>query len=148
MSTRVCKIDRIIVAIAIQVQAVDGVGIEVGGIVRRDESAPFGAVITGVAVVEAGIVIVVIATITNGVGVGNGGIGSLGRNRAVAPGIVDVLRHHIAAGVVNSHHIALQILQEVVRRAVVNDAARGILYIIQRDQLIVTPCFTQDLSSV
>ena len=61
MSTRVCKIDRIIVAIAIQVQAVDGVGIEVGGIVRRDESAPFGAVITGVAVVQAGIISTVIA---------------------------------------------------------------------------------------
>ena len=68
MSTRVCKIDRIIVAIAIQVQAVDGVGIEVGGIVRRDESAPFGAVITGVAVVRAGIFIIVIATTTNRVG--------------------------------------------------------------------------------
>ena len=44
--------------------------------------------------------------------------------------------------------IALQILQEVVRRAVVNDTARSILCIIQRDQLIVAPCFTEDLSSV
>ena len=68
MSARINQIHRIIIAIAIQVQAVDGFSIQVGGIIGRDKSAPFGAVITGVAVVQASIVIVVIAAITNGVG--------------------------------------------------------------------------------
>ena len=50
------------------VQAVDGIGIQIGGIVGGDEAAPLGAVISGVAVIQAGIFVVVIATITNRVG--------------------------------------------------------------------------------
>lgn len=53
--------NRIIPAIAIQVQTIDGFGGEVGGIVGRDESAPLGAVISSVAVVQTGIFVVVIA---------------------------------------------------------------------------------------
>ena len=55
MSTGVCIIHWIVIAIAIQVQAVGGFGIEVGGIIGRDESAPFGAVIPGVAVIQTSI---------------------------------------------------------------------------------------------
>ena len=47
---------------AIEVQAVDGFGIQVSGIVGGDESAPFGGVIPGVAIIQAGIVRTVIAT--------------------------------------------------------------------------------------
>ncbi len=71
MSTRVCIVHRIIIAIAIQVQTIDGFGGEVGGIIGRDKSAPFGRVIPGVAVIEAGIVIVVVATATNMVSFAN-----------------------------------------------------------------------------
>jgi Na+/citrate or Na+/malate symporter len=62
------------------VQTVDGIGVQVGSIVGGDEAAPFGGVIPGVAVVQAGIFVVVIATITNRVGVrysriaGNGAV--------------------------------------------------------------------------
>jgi hypothetical protein len=42
-------------------------GVEVGSIIGGDESAPFGAVISGVAVIQAGIIVVVIAAgTTNG----------------------------------------------------------------------------------
>ena len=99
MTARVSIIHWVIIAIAIEVQTVGGFGIQVGGIIGRNESASLRRVIPGVAVVQAGVVIVVIATIANGVSVGNGGIGSLGRNRAVAPGIIQILRHHIAAGI-------------------------------------------------
>ena len=68
MATRVNHVHWIITAITIQIQAVDGFGVQVGGIIGRDEPTPLGAVIPGVAVIQAGIVIVVIATITNGVG--------------------------------------------------------------------------------
>jgi hypothetical protein len=84
MTARVTIVDRIIAAIAIQVQAVDGFGVQVGGIVGRDESAPFGRVIPGVAVIQAGVVIVVIAAVTDGIRVGDGGIGRAGSNGAVA----------------------------------------------------------------
>ena len=65
MSARVTIIYRIIIAIAIEVQAVDGVGIQVGGIVRRDESAPLGRVIPGVTVVQASVMVEVVTIVTN-----------------------------------------------------------------------------------
>ena len=68
MAVQVNKVYQIIIAITIQVQAVDGVGVQVGSIIGRDKSAPFGRVIPGVAVVEAGVIVVVVAAITNGVG--------------------------------------------------------------------------------
>jgi hypothetical protein len=61
MPTRINIANRIVMAIAIRVQAIDGFGIQVGGVIGRDESAPFGAVIPGVAVVQAGIIVVVVA---------------------------------------------------------------------------------------
>lgn len=57
----------IVTAIAIEVQTIDGLGIQVGGIVRRDESTPLGRVISGVAVVQSGVAVVVIASVTDDV---------------------------------------------------------------------------------
>ena len=65
MPTRIDEIHWVIIAIAIEVQAVDGFGVQVGGIVGADEAAPFGTVILGVAVVQAGIGIKVIPTVTD-----------------------------------------------------------------------------------
>ena len=79
MTTGVTIIDRIITTIAILVQSVDGEGVEVGGIIGGDESTPFGAVIPGVAVIQAGIFIVVVATIANGVGFCNSSIAGDGK---------------------------------------------------------------------
>ena len=67
-AARIAVVNRIIIAIAIQVQAVYGFGVEVGGIIGRDESTPFGGVIPGVAIIQASVFIVVIATTTNRVG--------------------------------------------------------------------------------
>ena len=68
MTRRIGVVHRIVIAIAIQVQAIDGFGIQVGSIVGRDEPTPFGAVISGVAIIQTGIGIVVIPTTTNRVG--------------------------------------------------------------------------------
>ena len=64
MSTGINEVNGIIIAIAIEVQAVYVFGIEVGSAIGRNKSAPLGGVISGVAVIQAGIVIVVIATVT------------------------------------------------------------------------------------
>ena len=61
MSTGVGVVDGVVAAIAILVQAVGGGGVEVGGIIGGDEAAPLGRVVPGVAVVQAGIFVVVIA---------------------------------------------------------------------------------------
>ena len=84
MPTRIAVVNRVVIAVAIQVQAVDGFGVQVGGIIGRDESAPFGGVIPGIAIIEAGIVIVVITAVTDGVGIGDSDVGGAGSYGAVA----------------------------------------------------------------
>ena len=67
-------IQPLVIAIAIESQAVDRFGIEICGIVGGDETVPFGGVVAGVAVVEAGVVIVVVAPVADGVSIGDGAI--------------------------------------------------------------------------
>ena len=85
MSAGVGVVDRIIAAVAILVQTIDGFGIQVIGAVGRDEAAPFGGIVPGVAVIQAGFFVVVVTTITNGVSGGNSDVGSFTRDGAVAP---------------------------------------------------------------
>ena len=68
LSARIGIIDRIIIAIAIQVQAVGGFGIQVAGIIRGDESSPLGVIVAGVQVIQPGLPVVVIAAVADGVG--------------------------------------------------------------------------------
>ena len=84
MTTGICVIHRIVIAIAIEVQAVDSLGIEICGIIGRNKSSPFGGVIPGVAIIQTGIVIVVIATVTDGVGVCDGSISGAGCDGTIA----------------------------------------------------------------
>ena len=80
MSTRVGVVDGVITTVAILVQAVDGFGVEVGSAVGADESTPCRAVISGIAIVQAGIFVVVVAAIADRVSVrysriaGNGAV--------------------------------------------------------------------------
>ena len=72
MPTRIAVVNRVVIAVAIQVQAVDGFGIEIGGIIGRNKSSPLGAVIAGIAVVQAGFFVVVVATIAQGIALRQG----------------------------------------------------------------------------
>ena len=62
MAAWVNEVHRIVIAIAIQIQTIDGFGVYVGSVVGANESAPLGAVIAGVAVVQTGVVRTIIAT--------------------------------------------------------------------------------------
>ena len=84
MPTRIAVVNRVVIAVAIQVQAVDGFGVQVGGVIRGDKSSPLGGVVPGVAVVQASVVIVVIATVTDGICVGNGSISGAGCDGTIA----------------------------------------------------------------
>ena len=114
MATGIHIVHRIIIAIAIEVQAVDGFGIQLGSIIGRDESAPFGAVVSCITIVQAGVVIVVIAAIANGVCASQRIVGGIVGNGAVTPGVIQVLDLQNAVGVINCHHVALQIPLEVI----------------------------------
>jgi hypothetical protein len=63
MPAWVNEVHRIIATIAIQVQTVDGFGVQVGSVIRGDKSSPLGAIIPGVAVIQASVVIAVVAAI-------------------------------------------------------------------------------------
>ena len=86
-------------------------GVEVGSAVGADKAAPFWGIVPGVAVVQAGIFVVVVTTIADRVSVRYSRIAG---NGAVAPGIVDVLSDQSTAGVVNAHNIAQRIPVEIV----------------------------------
>ena len=99
MARRIRIIHRIIIAIAIQVQAIDGFGAEICSIIGRDESSPLRRIIPGIAVIQAGVVIVIVATVSDRIGVGHIVAGSLAGNGAVAPGVVQILSLQRAVGV-------------------------------------------------
>ena len=65
---RINVINRIVVAVTVQVQTIDRIWIQVGGIVGADESAPLRVIIPGIQVVQPRLPVIVIAAITNGVG--------------------------------------------------------------------------------
>ena len=101
---------------------------------------PFGAVVSGVAVIQSGVVIVIVSTVTDGIGVGNIVAGSLAGNGAITPGIIQILCLQGAVGVVDSHHIALEVPLEVAEVACAagdqlhtNDAA----FVIQEHDALV-----------
>ena len=56
MPTRIAVVNRVVIAVAIQVQAVDGFGVQVGGVIRGDKSSPLGGAVPGVAIIQAGII--------------------------------------------------------------------------------------------
>ena len=100
-------------------------GIETRSISRRDESAPFRGVIPGVAIVQAGVVVVVIATVANGIGVCNGVVDGARSNGTVAPGIVQVLGYQGTTGVVDAHYVTHGAAVEIIRAG---GAACGVLH--------------------
>ena len=148
MPSGIAVIDRIVIAVTVQVQAVDGGGVEVGSVVRADEAAPLRAVISGIAVVQAGFFVVVVTTVTNGVGFCDRRVAG---NSAVTPSVIDILGDQIAIGIVNTNHIAQRIPMEIVGSG---HTTGGILHtddgvaVIQEDNLFffiggaVVPCYS------
>ena len=61
MSTRIAVANRIVIAIAIEIQSIDGFGVQVGGVIRRDKSAPIGGIVPGVAIIQTGVIRTIIA---------------------------------------------------------------------------------------
>jgi len=84
MSTGICVVHRVVATVAILVQAVDGIGVEVSGVIGGDKASPFGGVVPGVAVVQAGFGIVVVTAVANGVGLCYGNVGGFAGNGAIA----------------------------------------------------------------
>ena len=74
MPTRIGIIHRIIIAVSIEVKAVNIFGVEVSGIIGRDESSPFGRIIARVEKIPFALGIVVVAPISYGICGGKAGV--------------------------------------------------------------------------
>ena len=86
-----------------------------GGIaVRIHKSSCSGVVIAGLEVIEAAFGIVIVATVAKRVLLGQ----RTGGGQDLAVGVIGITRHGIAAGVHQSHNIALQIGYIVIGRAI------------------------------
>ena len=115
-------VDRIVSAIGIEVQAIDGIGVKVTDVVNRDESSDFGVVVTALQVVQLGFGIVVIATVAEGIQVadvvGVGNLGSAGiENFTIAPCVITIFYHNRAAAVKQESHVILRVLSTIICRA-------------------------------
>ena len=64
--TIICYTDRIISSINISIQPINNTRINRARC-RTNEYSPLGGVIPGVAIIQAGVIVVIVATITNGV---------------------------------------------------------------------------------
>ena len=92
--------------------------------------------------------IVVVASVAVGVNGGDVAAGGVVGDGTYAPGVVVIAGNGSAAGVGDANNIALQVLQEVEGRIIVNNAADAFLGVIQRNQNILAPDFLQDLGAV
>ena len=92
----------IVATIGVEVEAVNGVRCEVGGIIRRGEAARFGIVISGGKIIEPKAVIVVIPTVADGICPAERAYARVLRavgvqNLACAPSFVLIVYHNVAA---------------------------------------------------
>ena len=99
-------------------------------------------------VVHADLGIVVVASVAEGVDGGNGTAGGVICSCTYAPGVVVIAGNRCATGVGNTDDIALQVLLEVERLLIIDNAADAVLGVIQGNQNIIAAGLFQDLRTV
>ena len=65
MPTRITVIHRVVIAVGVKVQTVYRLGIKITRIIRRDESAPSRGVVARIEEVQPGVLVVVIAAVSD-----------------------------------------------------------------------------------
>ena len=107
MPTRIAVIHRIITTITVKVKSIYTFGIKIRRIIRTYKSMPLGRVITCIEVVELGVLVVVISSITNGVSVGKLKVGGCAFDRTVTPSVVLIFNNLCSDSVVDSNNVTL-----------------------------------------
>ena len=148
--------DRIILAIREHIGAEEAVGVGGSEGVRVNEPAVGKVVVPALEIVEAGLGVIVIAAVAQGVEVGDaGGIGEDFRtaviHRAVAPGVIVVGRSEFAARIEDGGHIALRVEDVVIELrclAVLVDHSERLVAVVidELEGVIVTPSLPHDLA--
>ena len=92
-------------------------------------------------VIHADFGIVVIASVAEGVDIGDVAGGAVLGDGALTPGVVAVADHLVAVLVGHGDDIALQVLPEEISYVVILDAADGFLVVVQGNERIAVPGF-------
>ena len=103
MSTVVSVINRIIIAVCVKVQTVYRLRIKITRIIRRNKSAPFGAVVTRIKIVELCILVVIVTTISDGITSCN--TVCIKGDRTITPSIVGIAADLRSVNVVNGYDV-------------------------------------------
>ena len=103
-------VDGIVQAVGVQVDAADRLGLEIADKIFVQEPARLGVVVAAVQVVEPDGRIVIVPAVTEGVILHDPAFRLL---QQIAPGVVHILADQRAAGITDTHHVALQVLAEV-----------------------------------
>ena len=148
--------DRIILAIREHIGAEEAVGIGGGEGVGVDEPADGRVIIAALEVVEAGLGVVIIAAVTQGVDVGDaGGISEDFRTAvvhcAVAPCIIVVERDHSARRIKDGRHVTLcvdKVIVQLRRRPVLIDHREGLAAVVidELKSVVIAPSLPHDLA--
>ena len=154
-SVRINPHDRVILAIREHIGAEETVGVGGGEGVRVDEPADGRVIIAALEIVEAGLGIIVIAAVAQGVEVGDaGGIGEDFRtaviHRAVAPGVIVVGRSEFAVRVQQRNDVALRVENVVVERrgraVVIDHGERLVAIVVDKLKCFAVPLLPHDLA--
>ena len=114
-----------------------------------DEAADLGIIVAAVEIVEAGFSIVVVTTVADGIDLGDG----TGGSQDLAVRVIHIAACQRTAGIQDHHHIALQVGEEIVHRAVVLHGVGGTVVGIEEIQNVsgligtVVPDLPQQLAA-
>ena len=92
--------------------------------------------------------IIVIATISERVNVGNACAAGVGGDGALAPRIVNVLGYNRAGIVGNCNNVALQVFIEIICSTVILDSANRAVKIVERNERVAIPRFLDNVRAV
>ena len=116
MPTRVYEVNGIITAITVKVKSIYRFGIKESCIIRGNKSTRFRAVVSCVEIVELGVLVVVISSITNGVSVGKLKVGGCAFDRTVTPSVVLIFNNLCSGSIVDSNNVTLSTRQTYICR--------------------------------
>ena len=135
MSGRVITHNRIVIAVRKEVETADGFGSEIFDSVCAYESAYLGIVVTSFEVIQTGFGIVIVASVAEGVYVGNRVCAVAARKYCTfTPSIICIRSNECAVSIVNCNYVAF-IIMITINNAVVNNLKSSIvqcLYIIYK----------------
>lgn len=112
--------NRIVITIRKEVKTADGFRVKILNRVCAYESAYLGIIVTGLKIIQTGFGIVIVASVAEGVYVGNGVCAVIAyKYCAFTPSIICIRSNKRAVGVVYRYNVALNVLAVVIIKSLI-----------------------------